>query len=100
MEGRPVAWNETAKISCVFSVRCPKTWANLSPTDNAGIRHCPECNRDVHLALTEQDFREHAQKGRCVAVKVLDPELSAEDGKRNFFFGGTELSDNPDFPHE
>lgn len=82
-----MVWNETARIACDFSFRCPKTWEHLSPTDNVGIRHCPECNRDVHLALTEQDFREYAMKGRCVAVRVLQPELSAEDGADVFFMG-------------
>ena len=76
-----MAWNDEAKISCAFRFKCPKVWDNLRPTQQEGIRHCPECNRDVHLALTEEDFRRHADEGQCVAVRVLHPVLSAEDGR-------------------
>lgn len=74
--GQPGAWNDEAKISCEFSFKCPKTWERLSPTDIASIRHCSECDRNVHLALTEEDFRRHADRGRCVAVRVVTPNAS------------------------
>ena len=91
-----MAWNETARIACNFSFRCPRAWDHLSLTDNADIRHCLECDRDVYLALTEQDFRQYANEGRCVAVKVLQPELSAEDGKKEFFtLGQVRIPYNP-----
>lgn len=71
-----VAWNEEARISCAFAFKCPKTWNRLTPTANSGIRYCSECNREVHLALTEEDFRRHAEGKRCVAVKVLTPDTA------------------------
>ena len=71
---RPLAWNDEARISCAFSFKCPKTWDRLTPTANASIRHCSECDRDVHLALTEEDFRRHAEEGQCVAVRVQRPD--------------------------
>ncbi len=46
-------------------------WECLSPADNAGIRHCQECTRAVHLALTVEDFRRYAERGYCVAVRVI-----------------------------
>ncbi len=85
--GQPGAWNEEARISCDFSFQCPKTWERLSPTDHDGIRHCPECDRDVHLALTEEVFRQHASKGLCVAVRVLQINLPEEDSKEVFMAG-------------
>ena len=66
-----MAWNDVAKISCEFRFKCPKVWDNLQLTQQEGIRHCPECNRDVHLARTEEDFRRHADEGQRVAVRVL-----------------------------
>ena len=64
-------WNDEARIACQFTFRCPQTWDRLTPTENAGIRHCSECERDVHLALTEEDFRQYGEEGKCVAVRVL-----------------------------
>ncbi len=61
----------------------------------AGIRHCPECNRNVHLALTEEDFRRHADGGHCVAVRVLQRELSAEDRKEVYVVGNVDVPYNP-----
>jgi hypothetical protein len=64
-------WNDEARIACQFAFRCPQTWDRLTPTGDAGIRHCSECERDVHLALTETDFRRYGDEGQCVAVRVL-----------------------------
>ncbi len=74
-----MAWNDEAKISCAFRFKCPKVWDNLQPTQHEGIRHCPECDRDVHLALTEADFRRHADEGHCVAVRVLQARVPEGD---------------------
>lgn len=32
----------------------------------------------MHLALTEEDFRQYADEGQCVAVRVLQSNHSAE----------------------
>lgn len=66
-------WNDEARIACQFGFRCPQTWNRLTPTENAGIRHCSECERDVHLALTQADFRRYGEEEKCVAVRVLSP---------------------------
>lgn len=72
------AWNTDAKIACAFSFKCPKQWDRLQPTARDGVRHCPACDRDVHLALTEEDFRLHAEGGHCVAVRVIRPSTLKE----------------------
>ena len=64
-------WNEEARIACHFSFRCQQTWDRLTPTDDAGIRHCSECDRDVYLARTQKDFQRFSKNGQCVAVRVL-----------------------------
>ena len=73
-------WNEDARLSCEFTFKCPKVWSRLQPTAVEGVRHCQECDRVVHLALTEADFRQHAEDGHCVAVRVLQPGFSVLDG--------------------
>jgi hypothetical protein len=67
-------WNDPARISCEFAFKCPKTLQRLRLTGDPNVRHCPECDRDVHLALTESDFRRHVEERHCVAVRVLRPE--------------------------
>ena len=71
-------WNEEARISCQFAFKCPKVWDRLSPTDDAHIRHCTACDRDVHLALSEEDFRRSAEEGLCVAVRVISTDKPQE----------------------
>lgn len=71
-------WNDEARISCEFTFKCPKVWSRLQPTSVEGVRHCQECQREVHLALTEDDFKRHAEGGHCVAVRVVPPESSQE----------------------
>lgn len=81
-----MSWNEEATIACEFAFKCPKQWDRLLPTAVDGVRHCPECDRDVHLALTEEDFRRHADGGHCVAVRVLQPEL--DEAEPVYWLGG------------
>lgn len=75
--GNAMSWNEEARIACSFRFKCPKVWQLLQPTAVQDIRHCPECQRDVHLALTEETFRKHSDEGRCIAVPVL---LNSSEG--------------------
>jgi len=77
-QSQPTAWNDAARISCEFAFKCPKVWERLVPTAVEGVRHCPACDRDVHLALTEEDFRRHADQRRCVAVRVVAAEATDE----------------------
>jgi uncharacterized protein (TIGR02996 family) len=59
-----------AKVdSCVeFAYRCPRRWDTLLPTDNAGVRHCPACQRDVHYCRSARDAQRLANAGECVAI--------------------------------
>ena len=72
-----MSWNEKARISCRFRFKCPQVWDRLQPTGLKGVRHCPECRRDVYLAVTEEDFRKHSDEGRCIAVPVLREDHQA-----------------------
>lgn len=69
-----MSWNEAIRISCRFRFKCPQLWDRLQQTGVERIRHCPECERDVHLALTKEDFQRHSEEGLCVAVPVLRPD--------------------------
>lgn len=73
-----MSWNEEVRISCPFSLKCPRLWDRLQPTAEEGVRHCHECDRDAHLALTKEDFRRHSEEGRCIAVPVVQPDDDAD----------------------
>ncbi|MBI4001736.1 MAG: hypothetical protein HY348_08120 [Nitrospira defluvii] len=82
-----MSWNEKARISCRFRFKCPQVWDRLQPTDVEGVRHCPECRRDVYLALTEEDFRKHSDEGRCIAVPVLQNSPEGDPDKSIYWVG-------------
>ena len=73
-----MSWNEKVRIRCRFSFECPRVWDRLRPTVEEGVRHCHECGRDVHLALTEEDVRRYSGEGRCIAVPVVQPDNAAD----------------------
>lgn len=73
-----MAWNDETKIQCRFELICPQQWSKLQPTEQDDMRHCAECNRDVHLALSETDMRRHSEQGRCIAVPVAQPKEDAD----------------------
>lgn len=51
-----------------FRYRCPKDWDALVSTQDAGVRHCLACDKDVYLCDSVAAFLRHAERGHCVAV--------------------------------
>lgn len=87
-----MSWNEEARISCRFSFKCPRSWDRLQPAAKEGVRHCHECDRDVHLALTEADVRRHSEEGRCIAVPVSRERGESRAEEREYVVGMVETS--------
>ena len=87
-----MSWNEEARIACSFRFKCPKVWQLLQPTAVQDIRHCPECQRDVHLALTEETFRKHSDEGRCIAVPVLRNSPQGDADEPGYWMGQVDRS--------
>jgi len=61
-------WNDPLKLSCEFTFQCPRRWEHFALTDRIDVRHCAQCDRDVHLVISEQEYRRHAEAGHCVAA--------------------------------
>lgn len=64
---------------CVeFEYRCPQRWDTLLPTDDAAVRHCPQCERNVHYCRSVRDARRLADAGECVAIDSRLTRISLE----------------------
>jgi uncharacterized protein (TIGR02996 family) len=59
-----------AKVEyCVeFSYRCPQRWDTLLPTGEETVRHCSECQMDVHYCGSAREAYDLAEAGECVAI--------------------------------
>jgi uncharacterized protein (TIGR02996 family) len=54
---------------CVeFAYRCPQRWDTLLLTDDGAVRHCPECQRNVHYCRSAREAHRLADAGECVAI--------------------------------
>lgn len=82
-----MAWNDEVRIRCRFAFTCPQQWSRLQPTDTEDVRHCPACNRDVHLALTKADVRRHSDEGRCIAVPVAREDEAGDPDELGWVVG-------------
>jgi uncharacterized protein (TIGR02996 family) len=51
-----------------FSFECPKQWEQIQKTDDARIRTCESCGRDVFFCDTISQAHQLASRGECVAL--------------------------------
>jgi len=52
---------------CPLSFICEQTWEDLTETDKDTVRHCGECNTDVHWCGSLRELRAAKRKQWCVA---------------------------------
>ena len=90
----PIPWNAENRIVCALSFQCPKKWDQLVSTSESTVRHCSICNHNVHLALTEEDFRRYRAQGMCVAVQII-PQSKESAASEVFMVGGEEAPYSP-----
>jgi hypothetical protein len=56
--------------NCPMAFECPKTWDALTPTENASIRHCDECDEDIIFCDDQSHLAILIKSGQCVAYFV------------------------------
>ena len=56
----------------VFRRVCPREWEQLTPTEDASVRHCGQCNQNVYLCRTDHETLSHARAGHCIARVIPD----------------------------
>lgn len=53
----------------LFRFKCAKKWQSLRTTDNAGVRYCDSCRKNVYYCSSVEEARDHAGRGHCVAQR-------------------------------
>ena len=65
---------------CQMEINCPKKWDELTTTVNPLIRNCSDCGKLVHFIDTQEELRNAAEAGKCVAFyKYTDEEIPLRD---------------------
>lgn len=66
-----------------FAFACPRSWEELAPTQQPGVRHCSGCGEDVHRADTLIAAEHLARQRRCIAVpSKLTEQGGYPEGRR------------------
>jgi uncharacterized protein (TIGR02996 family) len=61
---------EGCKVNVRFDFACPKQWSDLVETENPEVRNCDLCRQQVFYCTSIPEARQHAWRGRCVAVDI------------------------------
>lgn len=62
-------------LNCEFEYECPRDWFELELTNKAGIKHCKECQKDVHLCINQEELDYAITQKHCIAY-FQDPSLT------------------------
>lgn len=56
-------------MNCAVRFRrvCPRTWESLRSTEEASIRFCDSCQREVFLCRADDEAVQHAKQRHCIA---------------------------------
>jgi len=57
--------------NCSWKKKCSRSWDSLTPAQHYQfdlIRHCPDCNENVHLVADEADLLQAIESNYCVAI--------------------------------
>ncbi len=57
----------------LLQFKCDQEWESLDRTSDRYMRYCRKCDHRVYFCRTEDQFRNHASSGHCVAIAVTTP---------------------------
>src|SRR5262249_53104732 len=85
----------------LFEFRCPKRWEKLRRTADCTVRFCTACHEEVFYCDSILEARQHAERGRCVAIDVAVPrrdgDLEDEERFEGIPLGFMEFDDRSEF---
>lgn len=64
----PILTSEIWNCENAFEIKCPMRWDSLRPTGQPDVRHCNRCQQNVYRCHSAEEFVEHGNAGRCVAI--------------------------------
>lgn len=71
-----------------FRFKCPLRWEALAGTDAPDVRHCDQCNRQVHFCTDLGDVKRNARAGNCVAFSAM---LLHDEARGLYADGGEDI---------
>ena len=69
---RPIA-------NCPLEMVCDRKWGDLAQTAEEGVRHCTECETEVHFCHSIEELLAHARLKHCVAFNMVEDDRSHTD---------------------
>jgi len=66
--------HEQEFLNCELEFECAQNWFELEPTNKPGIKHCKQCQKDVHLCMTQEELDQAIDQRYCIAY-FKDPSL-------------------------
>lgn len=80
---------------CKFKYKCPENWYAFDDTDNADIKFCRVCEKNVYAVYDYDTFIKHAKAGNCIAT-FKENFQTEEEKLENFINTCIDLGE-PDF---
>ncbi len=65
----------------LFKNPCPQQWYSLIDTSSSNIKFCSDCNKNVYLVSTEEEFVKRKNLEQCVAINAFDVNILDENDK-------------------
>jgi hypothetical protein len=62
-------------IHCEFEYSCPLNWGELKLTDNASVRYCDQCSKEVTLCTDDAQIDLAWEQGKCIAHPFYDTQM-------------------------
>lgn len=75
-----------------FAFRCPLRWESLASTDDARVRRCGTCQREVYFCTDLDEVQLRGRRGDCVALCASLPRERALEEYDGDFVEMGELS--------
>ena len=61
-------------VNCPLEMVCDRKWDDLIELPDAAVRHCTECETEVHFCHSIEDLLAHAKQGHCVAFNLVEDD--------------------------
>ncbi|QQD21099.1 hypothetical protein GJQ54_04630 [Oceanospirillaceae bacterium ASx5O] len=56
--------------NCPWGFKCDKQWQQLTPTADANVRFCTQCQKEVHWVADRSQLADAVVLNRCVAFNM------------------------------